>query len=272
MPNLFFATLGQRPEAITIAYDRLCERYTFEQMIILATDRRESGIADAAAALERVCRRDYPDLPLLWRDLTFDDDLPLLDIHDASSALAYYRAVYGALAEWKQERYTLHMLISGGRKAMSVYATLAAGLVFGTSDHLWTVLSAPPVLKPGMFHIPAHMRDQVQVVELPLLTARVIPGSVPAAQLDFDLVMRQRTQARDKFLTLLTDSERAIAQILAQDRYVLNQQVADTLHVSRRTVESHLLNMYTKLASFVDFGDQIQNKRQALIDFLREGL
>jgi hypothetical protein len=30
--------------------------------------------------------------------------------------------------------------------------------------------------------------------------------------------------------------------------------------------------MYTKLASFVDFGDQIQNKRQALIDFLREGL
>lgn len=272
MPNLFFATLGQRPEAITIAYDRLCERYIYDRIIILTTDRRESGIADAATTLERICRRDYPNVSLMWRDLTYGDDASLMDIFDASSAMAYYRAVYAALAEMKQERYTLHMLISGGRKAMSVYATLAAGLVFGTGDYLWTVLSAPSILKQGVFHIPAQHRDQVQVVELPLLPARIIPGTMPATNLNLDLIVRQRAQTRDNFLTLLTESERNIAEILTQDRYVTNKRIADALHVSRRTVETHLLHIYSKLASFVDFGDQIQNKRQALIDFLREGL
>jgi len=63
MPNLFVATLGQRLEIITIVYNRLCEHYRFERSIILTTVRSTSGIV-CAAALDRICRRDYPDVPL----------------------------------------------------------------------------------------------------------------------------------------------------------------------------------------------------------------
>jgi DNA-binding CsgD family transcriptional regulator len=84
--------------------------------------------------------------------------------------------------------------------------------------------------------------------------------------------MHQQAQTRDNFLPLLTQRKRTIAEVLAQNRYVSSQRIAEVLNVSRRTIETHLLNIYSKLASFVDFGDQIQNKRQALIDFLRENL
>lgn len=272
MSNLFFATLGQRPEAITTAYDRLCERYIFDQMIVLTTDRRESGIADAAATLDQVCQRDYPKLRFRWHDLTDQAGAPLIDILDSGSAMNYYRAVYSALATWKQDRFTIHFLISGGRKAMSVYATLAAALVFGAEDRLWTVLSSDAVLKLGGFHPPPGLRDQIQVVELPLLPARVIPGSLDVAALEMTTLTQQREQTREHFLALLTKNERVVAELLNQQRYASNQQLGAMLHKSHRTVETQLQAIYTKLASYVDFGDQIQDKRQALIAFLREDL
>ena len=272
MTNLFFATLGQRPEAITSAYDRLCERYTFERLIVLTTDRRASGIASAAAVLEGVCRRDYPTLPVTWHELRYENGAPLMDILDAASAMAYFRGVYSILAEYKRDHYTLHFLISGGRKAMSLYASFAAGLVFGGQVRLWAVLSSDEMVKRGGFHSPPGMRDQVQVVELPLLPARILPGSLNADGLNMESLTQQRAKAQENFLHLLTPSERETAQLLAQHRYASNQQLAEMRHVSRRTVESQLLTIYPKLASYVDFGDQIQDKRQALIDFLREGL
>ncbi len=270
MPNLFLATLGQRPEAITTAYDRLCERYRFDKIIVLTTDRKASGIADAAAALDQVCRRDYPDVPLIWHTLS-DGDTPLIDITDSETAWAYFRAIFAALTPWKQDRYTLHFLISGGRKAMSLYAALAAALVFGGDDRLWTVLSPPSILERGDFHPLPGLRDQVQVVELPLMPARMIPGSVEADALNLDAVIAERGKVRKDFLALLTKREREVVEALVKHPHTRNERLADMLHKSPRTVESQLASAYSKLASYVDFGDLIADKRQALIDFLRDG-
>lgn len=44
MGTVFLATLGQCPEAITLALDRLHERYQYADVILLHTDPQASGM------------------------------------------------------------------------------------------------------------------------------------------------------------------------------------------------------------------------------------
>ncbi len=50
---------------------------------------------------------------------------------------------------------------------MTIYATLAAALIFGPRDRVWTVLSPPNLIREGLFHLPPGTRDQVILVDLP---------------------------------------------------------------------------------------------------------
>jgi DNA-binding CsgD family transcriptional regulator len=56
---------------------------------------------------------------------------------------------------------------------------------------------------------------------------------------------RRRTDAVSDPLTLLTVAELRVAECIAQG--MANPAIADALHLSRHTVESHLKRIYTKL-------------------------
>lgn len=270
MTNIFLATLGQRPEAITMALDALLPRYDFSTVAILHTEPTLSDIAPAYDALKTVLAEDYPQLSQRWHELCRPDGSPLLDIHDQTSATDYYRAIYDVLREYKQQRVPLHLLVAGGRKAMSIYGTLAASLLFTQSDRVWTILS-PSVLihNKGMFHAPDRMRDQIQMVQLPVKTARLLPGSVPEHLLEDPERLHTGSQ-RVIFLSKLTRQERKLVETLQLHPYVSNQELADLLHKSKRTIETQFRSIYSKLIGFLDFGEEISNKRQALLDVLNE--
>lgn len=268
MPTLYIATLGQRPEAITVAFDRLDEQYRYGCLAVLHTEPNRSGIAEALVQLRAVLRRDYPALQTRFHEIVHADGAPLIDIEDQRSAEAYHRGVLRVLYEYKREGWLLHLMIAGGRKAMSIYATLAASLIFEPPhDRVWTVLSPESMLaKPGQFHIPAGMRDQVQVVELPLRPARIAPGTTVEALLERPI---SRAEA---FLAKLTPAEREVAEILRRNPYASNDQLGKIGHKSGRTIENQLASIYDKLIGFLDFGETIIDKhmkRQALLDVLR---
>jgi CRISPR-associated protein (TIGR02584 family) len=272
MSNIFFATLGQRPEAITMALELLDERFVFEKIVILHTEPHASGIADAFQALEGFFNGDDR---FRSHELTHENGAPLLDINDRHSAWAYYQSIFTILRQYKQDRYRIHLLVAGGRKAMSIYATLAASLIFGERDKVWTVLSSPRLVQQrGVFRIPAGMREQVQLVQLPVLPARLAPSGMNSPLLDdFQELVKRRQNSRADFVSRLTTEEQRLVETLTQHPQATNKELGAILNKSGRTIENQLSKIYDRMSGFLDFGKNITHKqRQVLLDILLERL
>ncbi len=270
MSLIFLATLGQRPEAITVALDLLANQYVIQEVVILHTDPHYSGISTALKALRLVLSSDYPDVQVQWIELQTQDQQPIFDIQDQKSASAYYLAICYALLAYKQRGDRLHFLVSGGRKAMSIYATLAASLFFDDHDRVWTVLSPDELLRQdGVFHIHPMLRGQVQLVELPLLPAHLSFKNLPQDLFDdLENLLQQRQNRREDFLSRLTKAEQELADIITRHPYASMREWGAMLHKSPRTIENQLASIYDKMIGFMDFGDHLTDKKQALLDLL----
>lgn len=265
MSIIYIATLGQRPEAITVAFDRLHEQYRYAALAILHTEPTVSGIADALADLKAVLMCDYADIPVSFHELTYADGTPLLDISDQASAEAYHRAVLQQLYAYRRAGWQQHLMVAGGRKAMSIYAMLAASALFEPPhDRVWTVLSPEKMLTTsGQFHIPAGLRQSVQLVDLPLRPARVAPGTA------IETLLRPPPDRAAAFLAKLTPAERKLTDALRDNPYASNEALAAILQKSIKTIETQFRSIYNKLVGFLEFGEALSDKRQALLDILR---
>src|SRR5579875_1366103 len=108
---ILLATLGQRPEAITVALDMLRATYPYDLLGIIHTDPLHSGIATALRQLETVLAQDYPELAVRRHCVTYPNNLPLLDILDGRSAEAYYHSVVEILRHYRGLGAMLHLLV-----------------------------------------------------------------------------------------------------------------------------------------------------------------
>src|SRR3972149_1229457 len=102
MSVVYIATLGQRPEAITVAFDRLHEQYHYEALGILHTEPNISGVAQAFTDLRAVCKRNYPNIPVNFHEFVYENGTPLIDIENQQSAEAYYHGVLHVLYDYKR--------------------------------------------------------------------------------------------------------------------------------------------------------------------------
>ena len=176
MTPIFLATLGQRPEAITIAFDELNKRFHYRQLGIIHTHPQLSGISKAYQQITKVLERDYDEnIDLRYHELTQSDGSPLIDITDSLNTDAYYTGMVRLLRDYRVQSQPIHLLVAGGRKTMSVYATLAATLLFGEHDLVWTVLTKSSSMKEGLFHIDSNEKDAVTLVEMPLTNFTLNP-------------------------------------------------------------------------------------------------
>lgn len=174
------------------------------------------------------------------------DGRAILDIETGDDARHYYRTVLEILYHSKQAGNFLHLLIAGGRKAMSVYSLLAAAKIFyPPHDKVWTVLSSEALLKEqGQFHITPAQRHDIQVVDLPLITARFAPGISP---LDTETNPDAMLSRRDLFLKKLSPEETLLAKTLEQHPYLSNEALGKLMHKSHRTIENQFRDIYKKL-------------------------
>lgn len=267
MSILYAATLGERSQAITVALDRLMERYTYAQIAILHTDTNGSRMEKPRDDLRGVLESDYGDLPVRWHEIGFTDGTPMLDIDNQHSAESYYQSVLQTLYDYKRDGYTIHLMVAGGRKAMSIYAMLAATVVFEQNrDRVFTVLSSDDVLRNAGWHIPSGMREQVQIVHMPLLTARLAPSSGTPPM---DMLTR-RFNPRDDFINnKLTPQERELVMVLMSNPMAQNKTLAQMMNKGIKTIETQMGSIYDKMKVYFDNGERIENKRLALIELLQ---
>ncbi len=252
MSSVLITTLGQRPEAITVALDVLLQRVDITHVCITHTHPEHSEIALALASLKKVIRRDYRGFETTYRELRVSDNDPLLDVVDQITAEAYFRGVYSVLTDYRRQGFTLHVLVAGGRKAMSIYATLAAARVLSKMDSLWTVLTPSPLMQSGQYHMPVGLADQVHVIQLPL----------------FDVDTPDWESRRSVFLRVLPKKEREVAQMLTQHPYLRDKELARLLGKSVRTVQNQLASIYDRLEAYLDISQDVVDTRHVLIDLL----
>lgn len=150
--TVLLATLGQRPEAITRALDALLPRYSYIEVLILHTDPEHSDVSSAYAELMSILKADYSDLNASGKTLCYADGKPLTDISNQHSAESYYHALLEVIRQYRVQFIFIHLLVAGGRKAMSIYAALAAELLFGEHDRLWTIHTPKGLMQFGLFH------------------------------------------------------------------------------------------------------------------------
>ncbi len=265
--TVFLATLGQRPEAITMALDVLLPRYHYDEIVILHTDAERSDIAEAYLELMPVLKADYGELKVGNKLLCYADGQSLIDISKQHSAEAYYHALLEIIRQYRVQYIAVHLLVAGGRKAMSIYAALAAELLFGEHDRMWTIHTPKELMQSGMFHAPAGKQDHVRMIQLPVNPSRLLPG-VLAGENIHHLLERVRTSPRQMFLQSLTEEESKVAETLRQHPYAGNDELGDILGKSSRTIENQLRTIYGKLFTYFDLNIEDKRKRQALLDVL----
>lgn len=265
MSHIYLATLGQRPEVITLALDGLLRMgYPIGAAVILHTHPVASPITEALDSLCPVLAEYQASITPIYREVKRADGHPLHDITDTLSADSYHRALIQIFAEFKGSASVLHLLVAGGRKAMSIYAMLAASVVFGAQDRVWTLLSEPElVARRGEFHLRPGDHDKVQMVALPMLTARLAPGVDPIDAYE------RRADPRTEFLAKLSRAESVIAEALIQSPSASNAELAARLGKSQSTVEKQLEAIYAKMVGFYDGGERVVHKRAVLVNLLR---
>lgn len=263
---IFLATIGQRPQAITMALDVLLQRHSYECIGLLHTEPEYSGIASAYQQLEAVLLEEYSAIPLVNHELQYENGTPLIDITDLRSADAYFHAVADVLYHYRIQNIPIHLLIAGGRKAMSVYATLAATLLFGEQDRVWTVLAPADLMAAGVFRIPAGRYEDVHVVNLPVRPSRTIPGALVERKLTD--ILKPEISPRERFQADLTRQERLITEALRERPYASNEELAIYLQKSAKTVENQFRSIYRKLSYYFDADVTTPRKRQLLLDVL----
>lgn len=265
--HVFLATLGQRPEAITMALDALLQRYHYTEIVILHTDPNRSGISDALRRLEQILSGDYSDLTVRAVEIRYPDGSPLLDLSDQYSSESYYKSLLKIILHYCSMYQPIHLLVAGGRKAMSVYAALAAAFLFGEYDRLWTIHTPPDLMKVGLYHMPPGSQDLAQLIQLPIMPSRLLPSAI--AQEDLEGVLkRAQTSPRQLFLQSLTREEEALASLVQQHPYTANAELAAILGKSSKTIENQFRAIYSKLFTYFDLEVDDKYKRQALVDIL----
>jgi CRISPR-associated protein Csx14 len=278
MPNTFIATLGQRPEAITVALDLLREMHPIDRVVIVHTEPNKSAIASALSALRDQFSRGYDDIEQIeYYETRRANGDQMIDIIDKDTASDYFREIYGVLLRYKQQGDTLHVLIAGGRKVMSVYAALAATLIFRRGDRLWHVVSPNYMIEtPGQFRIPPQMREKVHLVDMPLVPARVTIWDTPQTLLDDPLrLVAHLADLRQQLLDKLSAAERELAFTLLDHPEWTDEQLATHLNKKPRTVNNQLRAIYTKMGIVEPVMRQDGQKnrnprmRQALLRILR---
>jgi DNA-binding CsgD family transcriptional regulator len=181
--------------------------------------------------------------------------------------------MYQTLRTAKREGQVVDVCLAGGRKTMSVYAMVAAQLLFEDDDRLWHLVSAGPLLAERRMH--PLSGDSAALVALPVLRyGDVSPLYSEVAEADDPFEAVQRSEARAWRVRLarvqafvreeLTAAERRVVALLVREG-LSDTEIAGRLVVAPRTVQTQLASAYRKAEGYFDLH---QVSSRALVSLL----
>jgi DNA-binding CsgD family transcriptional regulator len=252
--SVLIVTLGSKPQLATLALDCLHEMGEDPGSLLIVHASRERP--ETREALHSI----QTEIPLTYPHLQFDcfelqeKGSPLADITSPQEVQAAFRAVYALVRAAKLDEKKVHLLIAGGRRTLTVAGMATAQMLFDDQDRLWHIASHPGLELSSSLH--AADGQWCRLIPIPVIAwgrlspafdvLKTVDDPFVAAQKMSDLRLREQwDRARIFVLTQLSAAERNVVELLVRDG--LNQnEIAEALSLSPRTVEQHLRSAYQK--------------------------
>jgi len=248
--TILVATLGGQPQVVTFALDALLAQGEVIQAVYVIhpapADGRVQRSLDCLAQVFRQQR--YAGRPCTLHCFPLQQGAkPLPAIRNAAEAEATWQTIHHLLSTLKSADHRLHLCIAGGRRLMGLLVTSAAMLLCDHQDRLWH-LYTPDALRVranegAILHV--QPADGVQLIPVPLVpwgayfpALRVMtqPAAQAVAAQMSAFSASHELQCQQVYERL---SERQRDTLLAFARGLTPQDVAEHLHVSLSTVNSH---------------------------------
>lgn len=267
MNHVLLATIGQRPEAITMALDVLLPRFVYEKIVLLHTEPNVSGIAQSLHNLtqELGTYPPYENLQIICQAMTLKNGQAIIDVDTQKNVEGYFHALVEHFAYYRKNGYCVHVLISGGRKAMSAYAVVAASFVLSYHDRIWTSIVPQDLMKPHLWHAPGGRAHDVKVVTMPFRASQLTYNQLDDIQFK-TLVFDENYDMRESFKSNLTPKQLEVVQMIKDHPYDTDGRIASLMNITQKTFENHLSQIYEKLSEF--FVIPASNKRAFLINIM----
>lgn len=255
VPTVLIATLGTEPQVVTAALSLLTQQgENISQVIVIHTYAPHTPIHDAIETLRKAFSKieDGPILKLVA--ICDEQERPFQDVETPPAARAAFRTLYNQVRLSKLEGARVHLSIAGGRKTMTIYGMLAAQLLFDDQDRLWHLYSEGDFLTSKRLH--PQPGDQVHLIPIPvvqwsnispmLLDLANIEDPYEALKHQEDLRLKKRLEDMRAFVrNVLTPAEERVVALLV-GHGLSDQEIAEQLCLSPRTVEQHLRSAYSK--------------------------
>jgi len=250
--EVLIATLGSEPQVVTIALDELLKKgYLLSKVIVIYT--KSPKVLDALRILndeflKEFYKMEFTKVPvkLYSRDEVIEDFLT------EESIKALLSTIYKEVRELKQNGFTIHFLISGGRKIMGIIGMLVAQLLFGDEDRLWYLITEGWELgNERKLHLSSE--EKVWLVQIPVIrwseastlmrTVAEIgdPNEVEVwyKKLTKKVEMKRKKEFLDHWLT---PAEKEIVELVCKGYD--NANISKLLHKREQTIANQLQNIY----------------------------
>ncbi len=254
--SVLMATLGSKAQLITLALDCLAqENVRPKEVVVFHTWRDRPETQRALLALKAEFEQNASAPPYRFAELCSDEGA-LRDVTSPEEVECAFRQMYAEVRAAKLRGEQVHLLISGGRRTLTVFGMAVAQMLFDDEDHLWHLASHPALEASAALH--AGPGEWARLIPIPVIpwgrlspvfdALREVDDPFRAAKRLADLRLREQWDAARIFLlTKVSAAEREVLDLLARDG--LNQaEIAARLSLSPRTVESHLRSVYRKAA------------------------
>jgi RNA polymerase sigma factor (sigma-70 family) len=267
--SVLIATLGSKPQLVTLALD--CLREMGEVPKSLRVIHASKARPETRNALEKIVsdiQGSYPRLDYKPVELQ-DRGGALGDITSPEEVQVAFRTLYAQVRATKLDEKKVHLLIAGGRRTLTVAGMATAQMLFDDEDRLWHLASHPDLEASGRLH--AGAGEWCRLIPIPVIAwgrlspvfdaLRSVDDPFEAARRLSNLRLREQwDQARIFVLSKLSPAEQNVVKLLVKDGLRQNE-IADILCISARTVEQHLRSAYQKAEEHWDL-ENVVNQTQ----------
>lgn len=267
------APLASKAQIITLALDCLHEQHNLpDEVVVVHTRAERPETASALVRLKRDLSQRYAHLHFRNIELQHNGQ-PLQDVLAPEEVDAAFRALYSEVWHAKRDERRVHLVISGGRRTLTVFGMAVAQMLFDDDDCLWHLASHPALEASGALH--AGPGEWARLIPIPVIpwgrlspvfdSLRDVTDPFEAARRLADLRLREQWDAARIFLlTKVTPAEREVLDFLARDG-LSQTEIAERLSLSPRTVEGHLRSAYRKAEEHFGLADVTQARLVRLL-------